>query len=202
MTEPTRKGPKARRQDVKAVARQLFEERGYDNVTTKDIAEAAGLSRALIYRYNISKSDLLSQLLRDLIEEQGAALRRNKLNMKSPEAMILGHFEQLFLLDMSQVTLRRLAVQHSWSWGASTEEEFYLRLGVIFEPLDEPLRERWGIDLHEPARLALWAIYTEALRGYLARAGGTAASPVLEEWKSAFEPSATLVIVALKHPAP
>lgn len=197
MTDHTRKGQKERHKDVKAVARRLFEERGYENVTTKDIAEAAGLSRALIYRYNISKADLLAELLRDMIAEQAASLRRIKRNQSSAEAMIVDYFERLFSLDMKQVALRRLAVHHSWSWDAATEEDFYLRMGAIFDPLEAPLRDLWGIDLHEPARIALWAIYTESLRSCLARGGGQVAAMALDDWRLIFAPSASLVVKAL-----
>ncbi len=140
-------------------------------------------------------------MLRDLIEEQAATLRRINLDRTSPETMIVGYFEHLFLLDVAQVSLRRLADQHSWNWGAETEDEFYLRMGAIFDPLDAPLRGEWGIDLHEPARLALWAIYTESLRIYLARAGEKSTAPRVEDWKLAFKPSAGLVIHAIKSAA-
>ena len=44
------------------VAARLFYERGYDGTTTREIAEAAGLTKAALYYYIPSKEDVLFQL--------------------------------------------------------------------------------------------------------------------------------------------
>ncbi|MGE0627986.1 MAG: TetR/AcrR family transcriptional regulator [Hyphomicrobiaceae bacterium] len=196
MPRQTRKTPQERQEAVKAVALKLFQERGFHNVTTKDIAEASGLSRALIYRYKISKHELLSEILRDMIAAQAQQLSTVELNRSSPQAMIFDYFERLFLLDMTNITLRRLAVQHSWTWDQKTETAFYVQMGAIFEPIDGPLRTKWGIDLHEPARHALWAIYTESLRTYLGWRGEQT-PPAVAYWRLMFQPQAGLVIAGL-----
>lgn len=46
-------------QHLLAAAQQLFAERGYRGTTTKDIAQTAGVSENLIFRYFKSKSDLM-----------------------------------------------------------------------------------------------------------------------------------------------
>jgi len=50
-------------------AQQLFAERGYRGTTTKDIAENAGVSENLIFRYFKSKSELmLASVVNPLLE--------------------------------------------------------------------------------------------------------------------------------------
>lgn len=47
-----------RRQSILAVARELFAARGLDGVTTREVAEAADVSEALLYRHFASKAAL------------------------------------------------------------------------------------------------------------------------------------------------
>jgi AcrR family transcriptional regulator len=64
-------------QDVLAVSSELFAERGYYAVGMEDIAAAAELSRATLYRYFSTKDRILAELTRRAvieIEEHAAAL--------------------------------------------------------------------------------------------------------------------------------
>lgn len=48
-----------RRDQLVATARRLFAEKGVENTTIKDIAEAAGVAQGLLYHYFRSKEELL-----------------------------------------------------------------------------------------------------------------------------------------------
>jgi AcrR family transcriptional regulator len=66
-------------QDVLSVSSALFAERGYYAVGMEDIAAAADLSRATLYRYFSTKVEILAELTRQAtaeIEEHAAALPR------------------------------------------------------------------------------------------------------------------------------
>ena len=52
-----------RREQIFAVAREAFGERGYDGVTLDEIAAAAGVTKPVIYRHFGSKDDLYLALL-------------------------------------------------------------------------------------------------------------------------------------------
>lgn len=64
---PVRRMPAAeRRALILDSARALFAERGYDATTTRQIAAAAGVTDALIYRHFSSKRDLLVALVDEM----------------------------------------------------------------------------------------------------------------------------------------
>jgi AcrR family transcriptional regulator len=52
-----------RRQQIVRVAMQLFSERGFRGTTTKEIAQAAGVSEAIIFRHFATKDDLYTAII-------------------------------------------------------------------------------------------------------------------------------------------
>ena len=63
------------RERIRAAARALFRERGFDATTLRAIAAAAGMGASSIYRHVRSKEELLVQELADLQEEAWARFR-------------------------------------------------------------------------------------------------------------------------------
>src|SRR5215470_19366120 len=53
----------ARRQQIVSVAADLFSKRGFSGTTTKEIAERAGVSEAIIFRHFATKRDLYSAII-------------------------------------------------------------------------------------------------------------------------------------------
>lgn len=54
---------KDRERALVAAAREVFASKGYEGATTSDIARAAGVSEGLVYRYFLSKRELLQAVL-------------------------------------------------------------------------------------------------------------------------------------------
>src|SRR6185369_10489760 len=52
-----------RRSQILAVAVSLFSERGFGGTTTKEIARAAGVSEAMVFRHFATKKELYSAIL-------------------------------------------------------------------------------------------------------------------------------------------
>lgn len=52
-----------RRRQIVSVAMQLFAERGFRGTTTKEIAQAAGVSEAIIFRHFATKDDLYTAII-------------------------------------------------------------------------------------------------------------------------------------------
>ncbi len=59
--------PDARREQILAVAVHLFAERGYAEVSTTDVARAAGVARGLINHYFGTKKDLYLDVIRVML---------------------------------------------------------------------------------------------------------------------------------------
>jgi AcrR family transcriptional regulator len=62
-----RKSSAARRADVLAAARRLFAERGFHATSTRDLAEAADINDALLYRYFPGKDAILAALVDEAV---------------------------------------------------------------------------------------------------------------------------------------
>ena len=54
-----------RRRQIVQVAMQLFSERGFRGTTTKEIAQAAGVSEAIIFRHFATKDELYAAIIDD-----------------------------------------------------------------------------------------------------------------------------------------
>src|SRR5437773_2779157 len=61
--QPTRMRAETRRNQIVAVAAELFASRGFSGTTTKEIAEGAGVSEAVIFRHFASKEQLYAAIL-------------------------------------------------------------------------------------------------------------------------------------------
>jgi AcrR family transcriptional regulator len=57
------------REEVKAVALQLFSTRGFEQTSLREIAERLGITKAALYYHFASKRDLLSALVSPLVED-------------------------------------------------------------------------------------------------------------------------------------
>jgi AcrR family transcriptional regulator len=66
--------PDARRQEILSVAVRLFGERGYADVSTTDVARAAGVARGLINHYFGTKKDLYLAVVRVMLTLPGEAV--------------------------------------------------------------------------------------------------------------------------------
>ena len=62
-TTVTRMAGDERRQQILQIAMRLFSERGFSGTTTKEIANAAGVSEAMVFRHFANKDELYSAIL-------------------------------------------------------------------------------------------------------------------------------------------
>ncbi len=66
--------PDARREQILAVAVRLFGERGYADVSTTDVARAAGVARGLVNHYFGTKKDLYLEVIRVMLTVPSSAV--------------------------------------------------------------------------------------------------------------------------------
>ena len=86
----------ARRREIMKVASRLFLDRGFDLVRISDIAEAAGISQGLTYRYFSDKQELMLSLVEEGIQEVSLVLRLQEKATGSAKAR-LHKFVELML---------------------------------------------------------------------------------------------------------
>ena len=107
---------KDRSLQIKEVARRLFREKGFDNVTMREIAREIGIGVNVIYRNTDSKSAVLADILKDYIQMEISVLSEMPTPKGSPLNQIMTYLEKLYELDLEDFEIRRLGVALSWSW--------------------------------------------------------------------------------------
>src|ERR1700739_3062300 len=60
--------------EILTAARALFLEHGFENVSTRKIAERVGISQTALFAYYKTKDDILSRLIQDAFEELDRAI--------------------------------------------------------------------------------------------------------------------------------
>jgi AcrR family transcriptional regulator len=73
VTDPAATGDEPAQQRILDAAQRLFSERGYENVSVRDIAEEAGVTHPLIYYHWGSKRELLAAVITGTQERMRAA---------------------------------------------------------------------------------------------------------------------------------
>src|SRR5207249_1411784 len=63
LKSPSRMAAEDRRQQILEVALQLFSQKGFRGTTTKEIALAAGVNEAIIFRHFATKSELYAAIM-------------------------------------------------------------------------------------------------------------------------------------------
>lgn len=79
---------------LKSTALQLFEERGYENVSVAEIAAAAEVSKATVFNYFPSKEDLVIGGMKHHIEDP-ARVVRERARGKTPHAALRDRYLEL-----------------------------------------------------------------------------------------------------------
>ena len=69
LSPPRRLSRVARRGEILSAARRVFGARGYHEATTRDIAEAAGVSEALIYQHFAGKRQIFEAVIESAADE-------------------------------------------------------------------------------------------------------------------------------------
>ena len=83
-----------RRAQIINVSKQLFSQKGFNGTTTKEIAQASGISEAMIFCHFASKEDLYTAIIDQRIQEVGDALSDEALEAQDDERVFgeLAHF--------------------------------------------------------------------------------------------------------------
>ncbi|MEW6730022.1 MAG: TetR/AcrR family transcriptional regulator [Acidobacteriota bacterium] len=100
-----------RRNQILSIAAQLFSRKGFNGTTTKEIAEQAGVSEAIIFRHFQTKQDLYSAILdRKVAEclEQLWSKSRDAMDRRDDKAVFLALASEFLEMHREDPTLTRL----------------------------------------------------------------------------------------------
>lgn len=85
-----------RREKIAKAATQLFAKRGFSGVTTREIARAAKVNEALLYRHFPNKEDLYTEIIKHKIAEQGDFIDEAMLS-SGDDIAILSYIARTFM---------------------------------------------------------------------------------------------------------
>jgi AcrR family transcriptional regulator len=121
-------------------AKRLFNERGYEAATVRDIAAAAGLSTGAVFASFADKADLFGAVIMDDFEALAEHLAADDHADTTTEASLLGLFSAVYAFQRDHLPLVRAAIGHSWL--GHPEAEARMRTGVarVLALIDELLR--------------------------------------------------------------
>jgi AcrR family transcriptional regulator len=91
-----------RRQQLVAVALELFARRGYRSTTMDDIAEAAGVTKPLVYQHFSSKRALYLELVNSIAQALLLAVRTAVMEAEGPRQQVEMGFAAYFRLVVNR----------------------------------------------------------------------------------------------------
>lgn len=162
------------RTQVVHAARQLFMQHGYEAVGMRDIAKAVGKFPVQVYRLNLSKQDLLAEVIVELNLEQLAQLPklRKRVKGRTPQERICSYLLELYKLDVEQLPIRSVGAAFGWMWSADYERRIVEHIGQFVAPVVQWLQEA-GLEDIQARVLGIWSLYYVGYRTAVIH-GGTA----------------------------
>lgn len=109
-----------RRRQLLTVALRVFAERGYHPTSMNDVAEAAGVTKPVLYQHFRSKRALYLELLEDVGANLRDAIDKATTEAGTPRAQVHAGFRAYFEFVAGQ----QLAFQLLFGGGARRDEEF------------------------------------------------------------------------------
>ena len=104
-----------RRIQLLGIAKELFSEHGFENTTAKEIAKAAGVTEAIVFRHFGSKQELYANILDRKAEEIGIDDWGSELDRlaksENDEALVLSVIRHILKADRQDPQFRRLLLQ-------------------------------------------------------------------------------------------
>lgn len=134
-------------QRLLAVAAELITERGVDAVTMADVAAAAGCSRATLYRYFPTRSDVLAAYIRMTTERILRGIVRDTAGVDDPRER-----------TVTAVTAALAAIRADPALGPwfATDAGLPARLAVSHPAIADAVRTVMGADGPDAAATARW----------------------------------------------
>ena len=168
------------RTQVIQAARTLFMAKGYESVGMREIAQAVGKAPTQVYRLNLSKADILAEIILELNQEQIDSLptRLNGVTGANAFERTCAYLQGLYESDIEHVRVRSIGAANGWLWNQSHEQAVVQQVWQLLAPIVGWMREDGLCRI--PARCyAIWSVYYVGYRRAVMH-GGTAAECLAE----------------------
>lgn len=169
------------KQRLVQVAMQLFAEKGFDGITVRDIASAAGVSVGLINHHFGSKEGLREAVDAHFLTQFAEILKEDPALRKVSDVTDLDAVSEwtedwinrhIGDWDLSKAYMRRALLDGS-DWGANLFERFYQVVRTSVDRMDAEGRIRPGVDrLWLPLLIMYMELGTLLLEPYVERVLG------------------------------
>ena len=87
-----------RYQNIRAAAEQLFNQRGYEQTTTKEVAELAGVGEATLFRYVTNKHELLLLVIGERMDTALQAIEDADKKLATTTANAQDYIERIYAI--------------------------------------------------------------------------------------------------------
>jgi len=175
-------------------AKRLFLTHGYDAVGMRDIAKAVGLQPVQVYRLNLSKSDILAEIIIELNEAQIRQLPEllARISDASLVEMVCAYFHELYELDIQYLPIRSVGAAHGWLWSGTYEEKIISQVMQLLQPVVEWMGEA-GLTQIEARGFGIWSVYYVGFRRAVINGGNA------NECIQTIRPSLEVLLGKVRH---
>ena len=146
------------RRRVLAAAKDLFSRHGYDAVTVKMIADAAGVAVGSVFTTLPSKSAVLDAIVIEALHEQERRIDAAPIGAGDVRARLRSVFAALYDYHDDRVALLLQAISHSWVRAPEAETAVRAAIAPLYRRIERILHEaREARELDDVADLRLVA---------------------------------------------
>lgn len=148
-----------RLEQVIAVARRLFEERGYEEVGIREISTAAGMNPMQLYRLGLDKRDLLAEVILKVNAEQITEIKSfTPKKLKSAADFIKIYLLNLYEQDIAIKSIRKEGAAFGWKWSEKYEALIIEQLMQLIKPIADALSNE-SYDEVQARCFGIWSLY-------------------------------------------
>jgi AcrR family transcriptional regulator len=153
------------KEKVLIAARALFLKHGYEAVGMRDIAKAVGKQPVQVYRLNLSKADILAELIIELNQEQIDQLPQlcARITGESLFERTCSFLGELYALDIHYLPIRSVGAAFGWLWSADYEARITRQVMQLVQPVVNDMQQA-GLDAIPARCFGIWSLYYVGFR--------------------------------------
>lgn len=172
-------------------AKKLFMTYGYEAVGMRDIARSVGKQPVQVYLLDLSKVDILAEVIIALNAEQIAELPRlySQISGTTLFDRICSYLKQLYSLDIQYLPIRSVGAAFGWMWSKEHECRVVEQVGQLVKPVADWMAEE-GLDDIFARCIGIWSLYYVGYRQAVIHGGNA------DDCLNAIKPSLRFFLVS------